>query len=281
MRYTNLIAGLVGLGLLLFGAAAPGQDDATLDLCAECHEQGETFPASPHGQAMARRSEETLARSCATCHGPADQHLEEFTPETIHRQPGPEACARCHADIAAGLRRMTPAHARNDIQCLDCHRAGHEEPRAEPLLAAEPTELCGGCHADVAGSFSRPFAHREGSTPFSCTECHDIHDRKESGRWAGLANGGLCIGCHTDLAGPFVFPHAPREVDGCVTCHEPHGSVSPRLLVRRNVASLCLECHGNVPDRSFHDFTQASFPTCQKCHRAVHGSDVDPRLLDE
>lgn len=281
-------ASILGILILAAGGAAVGgpaaraQEETEREFCAQCHEETvDAFTAGPHGQAMAAVSQEILDRSCATCHGPVETHLEEFTAESIERWPKPAACLECHPNAAGALAKSTPGHARNAVACLDCHGPGHAEPPAAPLLLGEPRTLCGGCHADVKAAFSQPYSHREGSETFECTTCHAVHGGGEAGRFAFLGNGGVCITCHSDKAGPFVFPHPPREVDGCVGCHEPHGTSNPRQLTRRTVLNLCLECHADVPVRSFHDFTQARFRRCQTCHRAVHGSNSEARLFDE
>ncbi len=265
--------------LLVLGTAAGafGQELESMETCAACHEdEAAAFAAGPHGALMG----EELDGSCAVCHGPVELHLEEFTAESIERWPTPAACLTCHAG-SRSLDLATPGHRRHDVACLDCHVSGHGEAPALPLLAAETTTLCGSCHGEQKSAFARPFTHREGSDVLGCESCHSVHGGGEPGRLSLLGNGGACISCHTDKAGPFIFPHAPREVDGCVTCHEPHGSANPRQLIRRTVLSLCLECHSNVPLTSFHDFSRPRFRACQSCHRAVHGSNSDARLLDE
>ncbi len=255
------------------------EEAMTMETCADCHDEGEAFAASPHGLAMAARDAATLARSCVGCHQPMAEHLDDPTPENVSRRPAQEACVSCHGEAAAGLSLGTPAHQRHDVACLDCHAAGHEDPGTEALLAAAAFELCGGCHQQEAGAARLPFAHRDGAEPFACTSCHSAHGGNRVGRLRLLEDGGACVDCHTDTAGPFVFPHPPREVDGCVACHEPHGSTNPRLLTRRTTLSLCLECHTDVP--AFHDITSARFRSCQSCHFAVHGSNRDPRLFDD
>jgi len=274
---------LLGFLILAGAAAVAAQDEETSrEFCAACHDEAvEAFTAGVHGRLMAARSQEMLDRSCASCHGPVETHLEELTVESINRWPAPAACLDCHPDRAGAMRKATPGHERNGVACLDCHVSGHAAPAAEPLLVADTRRLCGDCHGDVRATFARPFLHREGSEAAGCESCHAVHGGGDAGRFTMLGNGGVCVSCHTDKAGPFIFPHAAREVDGCVDCHEPHGSSNPRQLVRRTVLSLCLECHANVPDRSFHDFTQARFRACHSCHRAIHGSNSDPTFLDE
>lgn len=281
----------VVLAIVFFGAgAAAAQDDAlSLETCGLCHEHAEEFPASAHGRAMAARDPESLARSCAACHQPSPEHVEDPGVESVVRVPGSEGCSSsgCHPASAGGLALTTPAQPRHDVACLDCHGgAAHSEPDppAPHLLSAEPAKLCGGCHPSQASANLLPFAHRDGSQPFSCLECHSAHGDTRAGRWAfgrsrSGGNGGVCLECHSAQAGPFVFPHPPREVDGCLACHEPHGSTNPRLLTRRNVLNLCLECHTEVP--AFHDISRTRFRACQSCHFAVHGSNRDPQLFDE
>jgi len=59
----------------------------------------------------------------------------------------------------------------------------------------------------------------------------------------------------------------------------PHGSPNPRMLTRRDVSLLCLECHVDVP--AFHDISRPRYKNCQNCHTAVHGSNRDPLLFEE
>jgi DmsE family decaheme c-type cytochrome len=286
-RWAVVAVLLIAAGVAALAAApAAGQEPSqepeviTRDICAVCHsDEAEAFAGGAHGRAMAARDPAILDRACVTCHGPADAHVEDPMTTNIVRNPGPEACKSCHGDIAGRLALATPAHPRNSVACLDCHASGHQPEVEAPLLAGSSRMVCGGCHREQAAAASLPFAHRDGGEPFACTNCHSVHGLERAGRLAILANGGVCIDCHSEKAGPFVFPHPPREVNGCVACHQPHGSTNPRLLTRRLVLNLCLECHTGVP--AFHDLSQARFRTCTSCHVAVHGSNRDQRLFDE
>jgi len=265
---------------------ADADDYVPREICAGCHEQGDTFPEGHHGRLMARAGGDLLERSCTICHGPAEKHIEETSKETINRFPKDDACLTCHPSAKGRMSLTTPAHQRFGVACLDCHAPGHPElahgeSKAEPMLAADTAfELCASCHRPQASAARRPFAHREGvDRPFDCTNCHAVHGDNRTGRLLAVGDGGACVACHTEKTGPFVYPHPPRGVNGCTACHEPHGSNNPRLLTRRTVSSLCLECHTNVP--SFHDLTQARYRACQTCHVAVHGSNRDRALFDE
>lgn len=272
---------LVALLLALVGSPAVAQDDfVDMETCGGCHpDVVEAFAAGAHGKAMARWSEDLLARSCVGCHGPGEEHIEDPLPENIMRMPAPDACGSCHKGKSGQLFLATPGHVRHGVGCLDCHASGHEATPAEPLLAAKPYDLCSSCHRLQGSAAYRPFAHRDGNEPFACTECHSPHATGRTGRLSLAGSTEVCLDCHTEKAGPFVFPHPTRDVEGCVACHQPHGSTNPRLLKRRTVMNLCLECHPGIP--ALHDLSQARFRACQSCHVAVHGSNRDARLFDE
>ncbi len=276
MRTTAVLAAV----LLLAGPTLAQDPPATASDCATCHDEVvPAFRSGPHGRAMEAAAPGTVERACVACHGPARQHMDDPSPENIRRIPPPGACLGCHPAAQADMARHLPGHDRAGIRCLDCHTPGHAGTPARPMLRAAPADLCGGCHQQERAAARMPFAHREGSQPFACTNCHAVHGGTMQGRLLEGRAGGSCVSCHGEKAGPFVFPHPPRAVDGCVACHQPHGSPNPRLLRRRTVFSLCLECHAGIP--AFHDLSQARYRACQTCHAAVHGSNRDPRLIDE
>ena len=256
------------------------EEPVTMETCAVCHDEvAAAFAAGEHGRAMQRIDPALLDRSCVACHGPATEHIDDPNTDNIIRNPGQDACATCHSGFVALTHSSNAAHVRTGIACSDCHGSGHEPLGTDHLLLAPSHELCSGCHLSVAGSFQMPFAHRDGSRPFECTNCHSMHGLGRVGRLTMIGSGGACFDCHTDKTGPFIYPHPPQQLDGCVTCHAPHGSPNPRMLTRNRVAALCLECHTNVP-RS-HDLGSARYQSCQTCHAAVHGSNRDPALFEE
>jgi len=275
--------GLLGVTLivLLAGAAGGGADELLdLETCEMCHDElAASFVGGPHGRAMQRVDAEILARSCVTCHEATAEHVDDPSADNVRRQPGEAACIACHQASANGMGLATPAHTRHSVGCRACHGAGHEPSDADHLLLAPSHEMCANCHQAQASRFALPYAHRNGSEPFDCTACHEIHGLGRLGRLAEWGNGGACVDCHTGKAGPFIFPHPPREVDGCVSCHTPHGSTNPRQLTRHRVLNLCLECHADVP--SFHDISRTRYQSCQTCHAAVHGSNRSPQLFDQ
>lgn len=284
------VIAVVGIALPAFAQEEGAQGDEAAPLtwedCFACHDEAEAYATTGHGSAMVRADPALLDRSCVTCHGDATEHVEDPLPENIVRWPEPAACATCHTDSAQQMALALPAHDRRSVACLDCHDMKHglaDAPshgtEAEWLLKKSAFETCGECHASVASSFNWPFAHRKGSTPFECTDCHSAHNETRVARLAQLGDGGPCTECHLNLAGPFVFPHPGRAVNGCTECHMPHGSTNPRLLERRGVLNVCLECHAGVP--SFHDLTRSRFRNCTSCHVAIHGSNRSAVFFDQ
>jgi DmsE family decaheme c-type cytochrome len=265
---------------LALASVAMAQEPVTMETCAICHEDvAPVFAAGPHGRAMARVDSAILDRSCVGCHGPATEHVDDPATENINRHPAPAACLGCHPGRESMTDISTAGHVRNGIACLDCHGSGHAELKTDHLLTSAPHKLCAECHLSESGSFQMPYAHRDGTRPFECTNCHSVHGDNRQGRLAMIGSGGVCLDCHTEKTGPFVYPHPPQQLNGCVNCHVPHGSPNPKLLTRYRVASLCLECHTNVP--SFHDVSRPRYQSCQNCHAAIHGSNRDPRLFEE
>jgi predicted CXXCH cytochrome family protein len=250
------------IAVLLLATAATAQEPVTMETCAICHDDvAPVFASGSHGRAMARVDSAILDRSCVGCHGPATEHVDDPSTENINRLPDAGACLACHPGREGKTDISTAAHVRNGVACLDCHGTGAE------------------CHLSESGSFQMPYAHRDGTRPFECTNCHSVHGDNRQGRLALTGSGGVCLDCHTEKTGPFVYPHPPQQLNSCVSCHVPHGSPNPKLLTRHRVAALCLECHANVP--SFHDVSRPRYQNCQNCHAAIHGSNRDPRLFEE
>lgn len=269
------------LALLLATGTLGAQDPAPIgrEDCAACHEkEAEAFAKGPHGSAMAGRDAKLLDASCRTCHRPQASHVEDPQKTNVRRLPDPAACVSCHAASLASGSGM-PAHERRGVACLSCHVSGHSAAPAPPLLTRPAPALCASCHPTQAAAGKLPSAHRDGNRPFDCRTCHSVHGAGTTGRLALSGKGAVCADCHVEKAGPFVFPHPPREVDGCVSCHAPHGSTNPRMLKRRAVRDLCLQCHPGLP--SVHDLSKPKYQTCQSCHVAVHGSNRDAKLFDE
>jgi DmsE family decaheme c-type cytochrome len=128
----------------------------------------------------------------------------------------------------------------------------------------------------VRAKFALPEHHKVDEGVVSCLDCHQQHGSR-SPRLLRDANDRACFRCHGDLEGPFVFEHVGLVSEGCRRCHEPHGTTGRHLLVRQQVAQLCYECH--TVTRPSH--LQPSYRDCTRCHVSIHGSNTDPRFLEQ
>ena len=75
-----------------------------------------------------------------------------------------------------------------------------------------------------------------------CQRCHQVLSEDQKTTITLVATGGpLCARCH--IPEKVSVLHVPYAAGQCLVCHEPHKSDFPDLL-RAQVNSLCLSCHG-------------------------------------
>ncbi len=218
---------------------------------------------------------------------------------------GNKACYDCHANIT----RIFPAsaHARvhfegaklaGETRCESCHGPGSKHIEAGGgrgrfiVNPGKDPAACFQCHLDTQAEFDLPQHHPVVEGRMNCVQCHDPHGGDIFKPAGGLAMARLnesCAQCHREQTRPYVFDHeALRE--GCTVCHNPHGSMNRKMLVASD-PNLCLRCHaqvqtavnqgselyiGNVPHAQF---LRQGACWSAGCHTAVHGSNLNPRLL--
>jgi DmsE family decaheme c-type cytochrome len=263
----------------------PAPSYAGEDVCAACHDgEAGSYAKTPHARALADPARPEPMRGCEACHGAGQAHAEAGGGEGVGdletfaaKRPASvrsAACLKCHAGGADVHDFKRGDHALAAVACTDCHRM--HGGIGEHLLAKPAPQLCYGCHLDIRAKFALPEHHKVNEGVVSCLDCHRPHGRSTPPLMRGTDNR-QCFRCHADVEGPFVFEHAGLVTEGCVRCHDPHGSVNRYLLVRRQVAQLCYECHTVTPATHL----QPSFRDCTRCHVAIHGSNVDPRFLEQ
>lgn len=216
---------------------------------------------------------------------------------------GNQVCMDCHTNLVRSFPSSPHGryHRDHDLRmagetgCESCHGAGSLHVNAgggrdkliyNPGLDPAP---CFQCHLEVHAEFRLPQRHPVIEGKMNCVQCHDPHGGDLMKPAGGLAMARLnesCAGCHREQSRPFVFEHeALRE--GCTACHQPHGSVNSALLVQRD-ANLCLKCHSQISADAgallIGKVDHASFLRlggCWSagCHTAVHGSNINPKLL--
>ena len=215
-------------------------------VCAECHQTvTRRFPSSPHARLRVDGIQLPSPQGCEACHGPASRHIA----------------------VGGGRGKFILNPGRQPEACFDCHletQAQFHFPQHHPVLEGK----------------------------MNCVQCHDPHGRdilKPAGGPAFAQLNQTCAPCHREQTKPAVFEHAALR-EGCGVCHQPHGSINAKMLIVRD-ANLCLRCHaqvqgpnaagsgifiGRVNHSSF-----LAYGTCWTagCHRAVHGSNVNPHLL--
>lgn len=268
------------------------------ETCQACHE--DLFNAirkSPHGVVESDKRRGWDGKTCEACHGPGSKHAESASAEEI-RNPAKLApaevdrtCLKCHLNQPTHMGRIESGHAKSQIACVSCHSVHGEKVLVARKISAVNAQ-CAACHTSAWNQFQKPYKHRLPEGAMACVDCHNPHGGFRPGMMRNVAaNEPGCFRCHTEKRGPFTFEHAPVRFESCATCHEPHGSANPRMLTRRDVRFVCLECHANLPTQAaakpalgvtppaFHDLRSARYQNCTICHQKIHGSHVDRNLL--
>lgn len=163
---------------------------------------------------------------------------------------------------------------KEEIKCLDCHKAAATSTQASDNLMPSPA-VCGDCHdpGQVPTNFptaerSVQFAHQRhvGTLKLACEQCHvGVGQLEVPAPVAALPAMSTCMGCHNAEA-------APRE---CETCHlQTRAQLKPASHQAgwknshgpeaRLSDSSCLPCH--------------RVSECQECHEGAQLSELDSGL---
>jgi DmsE family decaheme c-type cytochrome len=237
------------------------------ETCKECHPDiHDLFQKDPH-----------RGRECESCHGPGAKHVEAegkgflFSFKIENTKERSDICLKCHEKQKAFFQFRRGVHQLSAVGCDDCHHI-HRTQVAKKLLKIKDPDLCFSCHGDVKSKFYLPNRHKVLEGALKCSDCHTPHGSRTraSLRTWNKFNVDACFKCHPEKRGPWVFEHLSVKVEGCQVCHTPHGSPNRFLLIRRDIRTLCLECHG-----------QPHFPrfSCVNCHTQIHGSNFSSRFF--
>lgn len=215
--------------------------------CADCHQDiTRAFPASAHARLHSETAVMGGQFGCESCHGPGSKHiatagrggLDKFI---INPGKNPEACLKCHLDVAAEFR--FPDHhpvlegKMNCIQCHDPHGMDIMKPEGG-LAMAQLNESCAQCHQQE----TQPFVYEHPALREGCTVCHNPHGSVNANLLIE-PDSNLCLRCHAQVVGT--------------------GTGGNTFIGGRNhTASLAIGSCWTAG-----------------CHQAVHGSNVHPILL--
>ncbi|WP_136810113.1 cytochrome c3 family protein [Desulfosediminicola flagellatus] len=167
-------------------------------------------------------------------------------------------------------------------KCKSCHESG--APCGNDLVSLAP-ELCLNCHEKYSGMYSH-----SPSSSGECLFCHNAHE-SEYDFLLKEDEPDICYACHEQIKEKMNddqnSTHTPA-VDNCTICHTPHVSDTSSKLLKKNVKSLCTECHFEeditLPidlDRVIHKHRPVESETsCLHCH-APHATFFDSHLLAE
>jgi DmsE family decaheme c-type cytochrome len=248
-------------------------------VCADCHaELVRSFDLSLHTTAPEWHSE----RICETCHGPAGAHaagdagavapLAELGPRKVS-----ERCLACHRNREKFFSFEQSIHRLAEVGCTGCHAPHSNRPY---LLERAGRALCAECHPSVAAQFDLPRSHPLGEGSEACAGCHEPHGSRAALTGAGPA-ADSCARCHFEKAGPYLYSHDVATVDGCAACHEVHGSPNRHLLRDETQVNLCYQCHSGSVTPGWHSAPRFLNEKCTACHSAIHGSNTNPKFLEE
>ena len=224
--------------------------------------------------------------------------------------PGPQVCKRCHEDQVQSFgdtihgKKGHPDSPASAAACGTCHGDGTQHvkerggtgniqnPASKTLPAAEKDKVCLNCHAASRHlAFWDSGKHRKNDV--SCTNCHSAHGgqptllKLTNPQIAPLVNTTrvpqqeVCFNCHRDIRSLVMRPSHHPIVEGkvkCTSCHNPHGALSPAMVVSESIKELCTTCHADKRGPFIFEHAPVE-ESCLNCHNP-HGSR-SVKLLNE
>jgi len=205
-------------------------------------------------------------------------------------------CSSCHEDLAKTFARnphqileTSEKKGWKDQSCESCHGPGQAHVDAgdgsqivafAKVSAKEVSKNCLTCHAKTETHAGGPTS-LHGKNQLACTECHSVHQSKESLHLLTEKSDQLCITCHKETQAAFAKPFRHRLQEGaihCVDCHAPHGGLNPRQMkTARGNEIACAKCHSDKRGPFAFEHAAMRLEGCMSCHEP-HGS-VNPKML--
>ncbi|HUL41241.1 MAG TPA: DmsE family decaheme c-type cytochrome [Burkholderiales bacterium] len=170
---------------------------------------------------------------CTRCHNENEEYPVLMIGRTEHgtvadtRTP---TCTSCHGDSE---KHLANRHVKVDRD--------FRKNSTTPI--ADRNKACLACHQGSARILWQGSTHQ--THEVACTNCHQIHIQHDKVR-ERLTQPQVCFTCHKEQRVQIIRPYRHPILEGkvvCSDCHNPHGSVSPFLMVRENVNETCYQCH--------------------------------------
>lgn len=239
--------------------------------CFACHVATKNkLPTKPPKVAHLFRFEKGKdPQLCANCH--VSPHKKQFNEETLKK-----SCASCHTPVGFDKQlafdhdnarfKLTGYHQKIAKDCNECHKPSKDIVLGKPphkgrvfMFPGEKRGFCESCHMNEhKDMFSSKFYNRP------CISCHTTDRFKELKKFdhdqtsfelKGKHQKVRCDQCHVstkerfrqgskDFKGKFKFPEIPAK--SCATCHQdPHrGANGPN----------CAKCHNESGWKNAGDF---------------------------
>lgn len=228
-------------------AAALATKEAPKDLvlkgdakCTACHDEADSPKLLSIGKTRHGTTADSRTPTCSSCHGDSKAHADH---KGSDKPPKP--------DRTFGKNTSTPPEVRNEA-CLTCHQRDTKRHNWQ-----------GSVHE---------------TNGLACTSCHQVHTGHDNVR-DKRTQPEVCFTCHkeqrTQVNKPSHHPIPEGKVT-CSDCHNSHGSVGPKLLVKKSVNATCYTCHAEKRGPFVHNHAPVT-EDCGNCHNP-HGTVANSLL---
>jgi predicted CXXCH cytochrome family protein len=250
--------------------------------CAGCHEaETKQHAASLHGRAMKRG--DSLAPTCASCHGKHDIRAVKDPASSVSPLKVPFTCGRCHQEGTVVMRQRNihqdhilenyseSIHGEGLLKkglivapnCASCHTAHNIRPHTDPtssIARANIARTCTQCHAQIEAVHRKVIKgelwEKEAHMLPACVDCHQPHKVRKVFYTQGMADAD-CLKCHREKNA--------RASDGrsMFVDEQEHQS-------SRHAKVACSQCHSGVNasrTRACETITQQV--DCGSCHTEI------------
>lgn len=201
-------------------------------------------------------------------------------------------CAQCHRQETGAVVHQyeMSAHARNDVSCLDCHRAAEgqtsESHHGFDITTEMTAKNCKGCHATEYEQFARSrhagpsWAAVHGKKHFSEAQFEEAMrhhpkavDRKENGLAYLEGESAIVSGCESCHG--VGKPNSDGSFGTCTHCHSRHNASVE--LARQ--PETCGQCHMGPDHSQLEIYSESKHGVLYNLQRARMNVAAKPKTL--